>query len=116
MHRNIRFTFEVGNNNLAFLDTEISIVNGDFDSWVYHKKTNTNVILNAFAMCPNQWKKGLVYCFLNRAWVICSSRERFQEEVEKLKSMFVQNGYTTEFFQKKLKEFLTKKQSTTPQN
>ena len=56
MHKNIRFTYEVGNSNLAFLDTEVSIVNAEFESWVYRKKTNTNVILNAFAMCPNEWK------------------------------------------------------------
>ena len=116
MHKNIRFTYEVGNSNLAFLDTEVSIVNAEFESWVYRKKTNTNVILNAFAMCPNEWKKGLVYCFLNRAWIICSSQTRFQEEVETLKQIFTKNGYSINFFQKKLKEFLTKKQSNSPLN
>ena len=88
MHKNIRFTYEVGNSNLASLYTEASIVNAEFESWVYRKKTNTNVILNAFVMCSNEWKKGLVYCFLNRAWIICSSQARFQEEFENLKQIF----------------------------
>ena len=69
-HTNLRFTFEIGNSTLAFLDTHNSIENANFESWVYRKKTNTNVILNDTDVCPIQWKSGLVNCLLNRAWTI----------------------------------------------
>ena len=51
-HKNLKFTFELGNSTLDFLDTNISIVNADFGSWVYRKETETNVILNESAVCP----------------------------------------------------------------
>ena len=57
-HKNLQFMYELGNSTLAFLDTNISIVNTDFESWVYRKETNTNVILNESAICPIQWNSG----------------------------------------------------------
>ena len=111
-HKNLKFTFELGNSTLAFLDTNISIVNADFESWVYRKETNTNVILNESAVCPIQWKSGLVNCFLNRAWTICSNYKRFHEEVSNLGNIFKLNGYPEFFFQKLVKRFLDKKYTT----
>ena len=108
-HKNLQFTYELGNSTLAFLDTNISIVNADFESWVYRKETNTNVILNESAICPIQWKSGLVNCFLNRAWTICSNYKRFHEEVSNLGNIFKLNGYPELFFQKLVKRFLDKK-------
>ena len=102
-HTNLKFTFEIGADTLPFLDTEISIKNGDFESWIYRKKTNTNVVLNASASCPFKWKTGLMNCLLNRAWNICSSRASFEEEVKKLKSIFEQNGYSGKVFSNKVK-------------
>ena len=108
LHDSISFTVEMGHDKLPFLDCYISITGGNFESWVYRKTTNTNVLLNAFALCPEEWKRGLVYCFLNRAWVVCSSKERFQEEVQKLKAIFQNNGYSIQFFQKLHSAFLAK--------
>jgi hypothetical protein len=115
-HTNLKFTFEIGADTLPFLDTEISIKNGDFESWIYRKKTNTNVVLNAIASCPFKWKTGLMNCLLNRAWNICSSRARFEEEVKKLKSIFEQNGYSGNLFSNKAKSFVDKKSVPNLQN
>ena len=109
LHPNITFTYELGGTTLPFLDTEISIKDGNFESWVYRKKTNTNVILNAFALCPNTWKRGIVACFLHRAWTVCSSRKLFLQEVDKLREMFVSNGYQIRFFNKLFNAFMLKK-------
>ena len=108
MHGNIRFTFEIGSESLLFLDTEISIKGADFESWVYRKKTDTSVILHDQAVCPPNWKSGVISCFLNRAWLICSNNERFKEEVKKIKSIFMKNGYTERFVENHLKTFLDK--------
>ena len=108
-HQNLRFTVEVGGNHLAFLDTQISINNSDFETWVYRKPTNTNVILNYSAICPIQWKIGLLKCLLNRAWVLCSNYHRLHEDIEKLKSKFKSNGYPVAFFNRIVKQFLDQK-------
>ena len=98
-HPNIKFTVEESIGNvLPFLDTNISIVGDNFDSCVYRKETNTNVLLNANAICPVSWKRGLIFGALNRAKMICSSRELFLREVSKLRDIFLRNGYSDVFF------------------
>ena len=111
MHPNLRFTFELfEDGKLAFLDTMISIKGGNFESWVYRKKTNTDVMLNAFSNCPENWKKGLVSCFLNRAWIVCSTRDLFMLEIDKLRNIFRRNGYTLSFFNKLFSDFMNRKE------
>ena len=88
-HPQIKFTVEKSVNNcLAFLDTEIRLCGDEFESTVFRKQTNTNVLLNVDAICPVSWKKGLVLGALNRASIICSSKVNFLSEVEKLRTIF----------------------------
>ena len=106
LHGNLKFTVEFGGDQLAFLDSEISIKNGNFETFVYRKPTNTGVILNNGAMCPFHWKVGLLKCLLYRAWTVCSNYSRLHSEFEKLRTVFVENGYSTVFYDKILKLFL----------
>ena len=110
LHTSIRFTVEIGHDKLPFLDTEVSIKDGNFETWVYRKKTYTGVHINAFALCPDQWKRGLLCCLLHRAWTVCSSRARFDEEVAKLKDIFLKNGYAEKFFKKIHSMFVIRKE------
>ena len=105
-HPNIKFTIEESVDNvLAFLDTEIRIIGDEFESCVYRKSTNTDVLLNFGAVCPAVWKKGIILGSLNRAKLICSSLELFRREVDKLRLMFLKNGYSRYFFDKVLGSF-----------
>ena len=63
-------------------------------------------MLNFNALCPLKWKSGLSLCLLNRAKRICSSNLLFKQECQKLKSMFMTNGYPSKFFDKVLQQFL----------
>ena len=98
-HGNITVEESV-NNVLAFLDTSICIKGNNFESCVYRKSTNTDVLLNFDAVCPVTWKKGVILGALNRAKIICSTRELFLSEVEELKTIFFKNGYSMKFFDK----------------
>ena len=109
LHPNIEFTAEVGTNKLPFLDVEIELLDNQVNSWVYRKDTNTNVIMNFHDIAPKSWKMGLVYCFLNRAYNVCSSSSLFQKEVRLLQSVFLQNSYTVSFFKKVYDNFMKKK-------
>ena len=96
LHPNLRFTYELGPNSIAFLDTEIHLPideTSSMSSTVYRKKTNTNVVMNFNALCPKNWNLGLIYCLLNRAYVICSTWQLFHTEVQNLKDIFSKNGY-----------------------
>ena len=69
------------------------------------KKTDTGVILNSAAVCPQNWKKSLIFEALNRAKVECSSSELFLNEVDKLGKVFWKNGYSNSFFEKSISMF-----------
>ena len=43
-HPNLRFTIEVAEGTLPFLDVEVNIQGHDVSTWVYRKSTNANVI------------------------------------------------------------------------
>ena len=101
MHPNLKFTCEIGPMNLAFLDTKISLSsNNDLSSItsVCRKPTDTNTILNFHAVFPWIWKSGLIKCFLNRAFIVCSNWFTFHEEISKQRDIFHMNGYPMEIF------------------
>ena len=58
-------------------------------------------------MCSLKWKSGLILCLLNHAKAINSSKLLFQNDVIKLRQMFLSNGYPICFFFKFLQRFLT---------
>ena len=106
VHPNLHFTFEKSNTSLPFLDVNVVLKDDGCDTWVFRKKTHTNVFLNFKAVAPLKWKSGLIACMLNRAHRICSSKKLFFDEVATLKSMFVKNAYSADFFEKRLAKFL----------
>ena len=66
------------------------------------EKDRPGVISNSSAVCPQNWKKILIFCALNRAKVVCSSTELFMKEVDKLRKVLWNNGYSNSFFEKVL--------------
>ena len=76
MHPNLKFTCEIGPQKLAFLDTQISLSHNNYLSLitsVYRKPTDIQAILNFHAVCHCIWKRGLIKCFLNRAFIVCNN-------------------------------------------
>ena len=61
------------------------------------RPTHTGVFLNFKAVFPLKWKSNLISCMLSRSKNSCSNRQLFQNEVEKLRSKFFNNGYPTIF-------------------
>ena len=107
-HPSLKFTCEDAQENvLPFLDVNVKIDNGSLNTTVYRKKTHTGVLLNFKAMAPMKWKIGLIYCLINRAWSICSSRSYFELEIDSLRKMFSKNGYPSTVFNKTVDKFLS---------
>ena len=106
-HRNIEFTVEHGSETLPFLDVEVTTTESRIETKIYRKQTHTNLLLNFNAICPMNWKSGLIICLLNRAKIICSTTALFQKEVKELRSMFQENGYPKSYFDKISKRLLT---------
>ena len=106
LHPNLRFTVEYPQGSLPFLDVEVTLHEGNIQTCVYRKSTNTGVLLNFNSIAPNQWKRSLITCFLTRAKVVCSSNALFQDEIKRLKAIFVNNAYPSSFFDNVLNRFL----------
>ena len=111
MHKNLQFTMETvdtATNSLPFLDVNIRISNSNkFETKVYRKPTNTNVLLNYDAVAPKRWKEGLIKCLLTRAKRVSSSEELFEEEVLYLKDTFRANGYPRSFIENTIRRHLS---------
>ena len=92
-HKNIKFTVEHGSETLPFLDVEVTITESGIETKIYRKQTHTNLQLNFNAICPINWKSGLIICLSKGAKITFSTRALFQKEVKELRSMFQKNGY-----------------------
>ena len=44
---------------MELLDTDVLIVNGEFELWLYREKINTNVILNVFVILTLATLRGI---------------------------------------------------------
>ena len=80
-------------------------------SWIWRKPTHIGVFFNFKAVCPLKWKSNLISLMLNRGKNVCSNHQLFQIEIEKLRSMFFNNGYPNYFFDKVLYQFMNCRQT-----
>ena len=84
---------------------------------VYRKPTFSGVFTNFGSFIPKSYKYNLLFTLLHRAFKLCSNFERFHEEIDKLKTIFENNGYpksSVDFCIKKyLDKVFIKKESST---
>jgi len=52
---------------LNFLDVKVCLSASGFITCVGRKPTNTGILLNFNALCPQIWKSGLILCLRHRA-------------------------------------------------
>ena len=110
-HKSIRFTNEVEKNNqFAFLDVLISRKTNlnKFETSIYRKSTFSGVFTNFNSFIPSIYKHGLIHTMLFRTFSICSSYEKFHQEIVKLKDIFKKNAYPENVIDRCIKSFLNK--------
>ena len=96
-------------NTVPFLDVEIRIDSNKFETKVYRKPTNTNVVMNFEAISPTKWKVALIKCFLRRASRIVSTEALLDKEIQHIKNMFRANSYPPAFVDNTIKDFMRAK-------
>ena len=108
-HPNIKFTSEFEeNDSFSFLDVKITRRNNQLVTSVFCKATFSGVFTNFKSFMPVAYKFGLVYTLLHRSFSICSSYEKFHEEIVLLKDIFKKNEYPHFFIDKCIKKYLSK--------
>ena len=108
-HKNIKFTSETENeNSILFLGIKITRDNNKFMTSVYHKRTFSVVFTNFGSFIPKSYKYNLLFTLLHRAFKLCSNFERFHQEIDKLKTIFENNGYPKGIVDFCIKKYLDK--------
>ena len=80
-------------NSISFLDIKVTRDNNKFMTSVYNKPTFSGVFTNFGSFIPKSYKCNLLFTLLHRAFKLCSNFERFHQEIDKLKTIFQNNGY-----------------------
>ena len=102
----IKFTKEEEENNkLAVLDLELNVnrKTKKIEFNVHYKKTNTNITIKKRSNHKESIKKGVIKGYVDRAKALCDP-EYLQGEMENIKQVFVENGYTREEIKNAMKE------------
>ena len=91
LHPALQFTFEKEeNDSLPFSDVLVEKCNTGFLTSVYRKHTFTGQYIRWNPFCPKQRKTS--QSLVHRALMICS-KSKPHAELEKLKTIFLDNGY-----------------------
>ena len=75
---------------------------------VYCKPTFSGVFTNFGSFIPESYKYNLLFTLLHMAFKLCSKFERFHQEIDKLKTVFENNGYPKNFVDFCIKKYLDK--------
>ena len=107
-HRCIKFTKEEEVNGvLPFLDVLVTREeSGQISTSLYRKPTFSGLYLKWDSFVPLQFKRGLVNSLIHRSWNICSTYEKFHQEVEFIRSILAANGYPINFINSCVKKYL----------
>ena len=92
----------------SFLEVKITHSNNQLVTSVFHKATFSGVFTNFKSFMPVTYKFGLVHTLPHRSFSICSSYEKFHEEILLLKDIFKKNEYHQFFIDKCIKKYLSK--------
>ena len=82
----------------SFLDVKMTRSNNQLITSVFRKATFSGVFTNFKSFMPVTYKFGLVYTLLHRSFFICSSNEKFHEEIVLLKEVFKKKEYLQFFY------------------
>ena len=106
----LKFTYELNvNQKLPFLDVLVDSSNSQFITKVYRKPTDMGTCLNANSFCPERYKISVIHNYLNRAYKISTNWIDFNNEVDHIKQMLINNNYSNSMFDQTLNKFLQQK-------
>ena len=109
-HIKMNFTYELEEENkLSFLDVLIFRNDGIFCTSLYRKPTFSGLYTNYNSYIPEEYKKGLIFCLLFRAFSFSMDWGKFHAEVLFLKDLFRKNLYPEFLIDKCIKIFIHKK-------
>ncbi|XP_076043787.1 uncharacterized protein LOC143026887 [Oratosquilla oratoria] len=101
----LAFTCECSiEGRLPFLDVDISKQDKSFKTKVYIKATNVGRCPNARGECPAAYKRFVVASYVNRALTHCSTWTETHRELDRIRQLLTNNGYTDHLIEDVIKK------------
>ena len=94
-HPALKFTWEISETSVSFLDILISINGSRLTTSVFYKPTDSHSYLLFSSSHPNHTKRSIPFSQFLRLRRICSEDEDFQTKSLEMRNFFVQRGYPT---------------------
>ena len=116
IYPNIQFTVEVPDidGQLSFLDCEIRYDGQVFQSRLFHKPVNSNVILHWNSNCAVSTKRGVLLGELRRAHYRSTTDSDRQYSCQLIRKKFLNNGYPRRFVDNTIRIFQQRRIDSRP--
>ena len=105
----LKFTYELSDHNkIAFLDIWIEAEGRKCVTSVYRKPTDEGNCLNAKSECPGRYKSSVIRSFVRRAFTHCSTWEKVNVELTRIRQVLINNGYSNRQVDAEIKDQMDK--------
>ncbi|KAI5636419.1 hypothetical protein NE865_10839 [Phthorimaea operculella] len=94
INQNIQLTMEIGGKSINFLDLTIDIQENHHIYKIYRKPTYSDNIIHATSRHLDSHKHAAFHAFIHRLVKVPMSKDDFQEELNTIKQIARNNGYT----------------------
>ena len=81
----LKFTYEIGNSKIPFLDVDVSAKSDKVITKAYKKPADKGWCLNGKSECPDRYKISAIQTYIRRAHKISPSGDLFNQELDKMK-------------------------------
>ncbi|XP_072049971.1 uncharacterized protein [Amphiura filiformis] len=98
-HDSIKFTHEISDTSLSFLDLKLHIHGDSINTTLYYKETDSHNFLRFDSSHPPACKKSIPYSQILRAKRICSEQNDFDNAAEEMVGFFEKRGYPPDITQ-----------------
>ncbi len=102
----IKFSHEISDTSIPFLDVTVSLQNGKLESDLYSKTTDTHQYLNYNSYHPPHTIKSLPYSLALRIIKICSLRTTCFKRLQELKIVLIRRQYPIKIINRAFKKAL----------
>ena len=116
LHPSIKFTHEISNTTISFLDTSSSLSEGVLSTDVYSKSTDTNQYLFPSSCHPPHVTKSIPYSQALRIRRICSTDKSLKKRLGQLKNHLKRRGYKQSIIKKSFNKINNISRSSLLQN
>jgi hypothetical protein len=100
LHPSIKFTHEISNTTISFLDTSSSLSEGELSTDLYSKPTDTNQYLWPISCHPPHVTKSIPHSQALRIRRICSTDKSLKKRLGQLKNHLKRRGYKQSIIKK----------------